>query len=129
MIDLCVSTKHEDGSRRNGNRRREREIVNGSTVGIDGSMITDQQRIHPVIVGITVQEFSPATMAWKAQLIVEEGRVIETHHDDDIATLSLDPSMERHDPVGVLHVKDMKALARKAGSCQRKRMKSCVKRN
>src|SRR6516164_2563118 len=79
------------------------------------SAVAGRYWIHPVVIGIAVEDLPPAPGSWKADPVAVPGFLAQVAGNDDITAFSLNPAMECDNPVSVVDVKNTHGLTPQRG--------------
>ena len=84
-------------------------------IGLNTTIVSDGERIDPIVINVRIEQFRPVATLWKTELIVKERIVAETGNDHNILTLPVNPTMERDYAVGVARIERIDVLATQGG--------------
>ena len=98
--------------RRDCQRRRLRETVEGRPVGEDSAVVADRRRIGKAFVDVGIEELDPLAAAWQPDFIRIFRLFVETDHRDDVVARAAvrDPAVDDDHPVVVVDARDAHAL-------------------
>src|SRR6516165_4667027 len=82
--------------------------------GEDDAAVGGHSRVHPVVVDVAVEDLKPMAAAGEADLVVVPVGFGEAERHHNVPALAFHPPLEDKDPVQVVDVGDLAALAAKS---------------
>ena len=97
--------KNHDPVRRDDNRSGRTETVHWAAARIDTGAVTRYLRIHPVVIDVAVEDFSPKPRHRETQIITPPGAFSEGRYDYNVSPNALEPPMKSKHAIAVRAVK------------------------
>ena len=103
--------KDENAVCRDGYPRRKWKPVHPPAYCVYAPAVADHPRIDPVIVDVAIDFLFPVAVYWKAEFIVEIGRLVQVRHYDHIMPFARYPTVKSQYTVIIVYMKDIDPAA------------------
>src|SRR5262245_36484294 len=78
--------KNQERVRGDDQLRRRRKTIQAWSVHLDAAAIARHHRIDPMVVHVAVEYLEPRASAWEGHAVSTHRGLVQTEHDDQIAT-------------------------------------------
>ena len=86
--------KNHDAIRRDDNRSGRNETVHWAVARLDTSAVTRYLRIHPMVIDVAVEDFSPKSRHRETQIVAPPGAFSEGRYDYNVLSDAVEPPMK-----------------------------------
>ena len=90
---------------------RSRKAMQRRARGINRSAVSGHDRVHPVVIDVAVEYFSPRAAKRESDAIVVPGILSESCRHDDVLPGALEPTMKCDNPILVVNMKRIDMVA------------------